>query len=113
MLLVRLLAGPALSVFAVGDDDQTICGFNGASPEWLVNFHEHVPHAAHHALEVNYRCPAPVVRAVSNLLSHNAFRVEKQVRPGPLNVTEPESLAVLKLENQTVEVTHHATPRNR
>jgi DNA helicase-2/ATP-dependent DNA helicase PcrA len=105
MLLLRLLAGPTLSVFAVGDDDQTIYGFNGASPEWLVNFHEHVPHAVHHALEVNYRCPAPVVRGVSNLLSHNAFRVEKQVRHGPLNVTEPESLAVLKLENQTTAVT--------
>ena len=105
MLLLRLLAGPTLSVFAVGDDDQTIYGFNGASPEWLVNFHEHVPHAVHHALEVNYRCPAPVVRAVSNLLSHNAFRVEKQVRPGPLNVTEPESLAVIKSANQTAVVT--------
>jgi DNA helicase-2/ATP-dependent DNA helicase PcrA len=105
MLLLRLLVGPTLSVFAVGDDDQTIYGFNGASPEWLVNFHEHVPHAVHHALEVNYRCPAPVVSGVSNLLSHNVFRVEKQVRSGPLNVTEPASLVVIKTENQTEAVT--------
>lgn len=38
MLLLRLLAGPSLSIFAVGDDDQTIYGYSGATPEWLVQF---------------------------------------------------------------------------
>jgi DNA helicase-2/ATP-dependent DNA helicase PcrA len=100
MLLMRLLAGPQLSIFAVGDDDQTIYGYSGATPEWLVEFEEHVPEAVHHALEVNYRCPAPVVAAASNLMSHNTVRVAKQVRPGPDNVTSPESLKVIKVQDQ-------------
>ena len=50
MLLLRLLAGPTLSIFAVGDDDQTIYGYSGATPEWLVEFDDHVPDAVHHAL---------------------------------------------------------------
>ncbi|MEY2959793.1 MAG: hypothetical protein RLZZ01_2361 [Actinomycetota bacterium] len=38
LLLVRLLAAPAGSVFGVGDDDQTIYGYNGADPSWLIDF---------------------------------------------------------------------------
>ncbi len=80
MLLVRLLSGPAGAVFAVGDDDQTIYGYAGATPRWLVDFQRWFPGSADHRLEVNYRCPAPVVGAASNLLSRNVLRVDKAVR---------------------------------
>ena len=72
LLLIRLLSGPAGAVFAVGDDDQTIYGYAGATPRWLVDFGHWFPGAALHSLEVNYRCPAPVVAAASNLLTRNA-----------------------------------------
>jgi len=100
MLLLRLLAGPSLSIFAVGDDDQTIYGFSGATPEWLVGFEDHVPEAVHHALEVNYRCPAPVVTSAFNLMSHNRVRVLKVIRSGPHNVMDPTSLTVAKVSDQ-------------
>ena len=58
MLLLRLLAGPTLCIFGVGDDDQTIYGYSGATPRWLVDFDAFVPARRHHALTVNYRCPA-------------------------------------------------------
>ncbi len=80
LLLVRLVAGPSLQVFAVGDDDQTIYSYAGATPDYLVGFDRWFPGAAHHALEVNYRCPAPVVDAAVTLLSHNRVRVVKTIR---------------------------------
>ena len=80
MLLIRLLAGPAGAVFAVGDDDQTIYGYAGATPRWLVDFNRWFPGSADHHLEVNYRCPAPVVSAASRLLTHNSLRVPKTIR---------------------------------
>ena len=43
LLLVRLLAGPDGAVFGVGDDDQTIYGYNGADPGWLIDFADAVP----------------------------------------------------------------------
>jgi DNA helicase-2/ATP-dependent DNA helicase PcrA len=107
MLLLRLLAGPSLSIFGVGDDDQTIYGFSGATPEWLVRFDEHVPEAVHHALEVNYRCPAPVITAAFNLLSRNAVRVPKEIRPGPNNVRTADSFAVAKVDDQVEYVANH------
>ncbi|MCE9621272.1 MAG: ATP-dependent DNA helicase UvrD2 [Actinomycetia bacterium] len=80
VLLVRLLAGPDAAVFGVGDDDQTIYGYNGADPAWLIEFGDMFPGAGAHPLEVNYRCPAGVVRAADTLLRHNRRRVAKVIR---------------------------------
>jgi DNA helicase-2/ATP-dependent DNA helicase PcrA len=80
VLLVRLLAAPAFDVFGVGDDDQVIYGHAGASPRFLTEFGSYFPGADEHALEVNYRCPAPVVDAARHLLSRNRVRVPKTIR---------------------------------
>jgi DNA helicase-2/ATP-dependent DNA helicase PcrA len=80
LLLIRLLSGPAGAVFGVGDDDQTIYGYAGATPRWLVEFDRWFPGSADHPLQVNYRCPAAVVRAADHLLSRNSLRVHKTIR---------------------------------
>jgi DNA helicase-2/ATP-dependent DNA helicase PcrA len=80
LLLIRLVAGPGLNVFGVGDDDQVIYGYAGADPGYLIDFEELFPGAAVHALEVNYRCPADVVEVASTLLGYNRRRVEKTIR---------------------------------
>ena len=79
LLLIRLLAGPRADVFGVGDDDQTIYGYSGASPQWLIDYETYFPGAKRHPLHVNYRCPRPVVSAAVNLLSHNRQRIDKQI----------------------------------
>ena len=86
LLLVRLVCGPSMQVFGVGDDDQTIYGYAGATPEYLVRFDRWFPGAAEYALEVSYRCPPEVVSAALALLSHNRVRVEKQIRAAAADV---------------------------
>jgi superfamily I DNA/RNA helicase len=83
MLLLRLAAGPSLQVFGVGDDDQVIYSYAGASPDYLIEFDRYFPGATNHALEVNYRCPPEVVSAAVTLLGHNRRRVDKRVRAAP------------------------------
>jgi DNA helicase-2/ATP-dependent DNA helicase PcrA len=80
LLLICLLAAPGGAVFGVGDDDQTIYGYNGADPAWLIDFAELFPGSGEHPLEVNYRCPAGVVEVVDRLLRHNHRRVPKTIR---------------------------------
>ena len=94
LLLVRLLSSPAYDCFGVGDDDQTIYGYVGASPDWLVRFDRWFPGAGDHPLEVNYRCPPGVVQAASNLLTRNRQRVNKDIRPAPGRTAAPEDLVV-------------------
>ena len=48
LLLIRLLAAPTYDVFGVGDDDQTIYGYQGADPRWLIDFADYFPGAASH-----------------------------------------------------------------
>lgn len=102
MLLVRLLAAPAYDVFAVGDDDQVIYGFAGATPRYLLDFGSWFPGAEHHALEVNYRCPPAVVEGATHLLSYNHERIVKSVRPAPERSREPGALAVRLVPPATV-----------
>ena len=80
LLLIRLLSSPGGAVFGVGDDDQTIYGYNGADPAWLIDFAELFPGSGSHPLEVNYRCPAGIVEVVDRLLRHNDRRVPKTIR---------------------------------
>jgi DNA helicase-2/ATP-dependent DNA helicase PcrA len=83
LLLLRLLSGPAGSVFGVGDDDQTIYGYAGASPRWLIDYGSYFKGAGSHLLRVNYRCPPAVTTAARTLLTHNRARIPKDiVSPG-------------------------------
>ncbi|RLE15643.1 MAG: hypothetical protein DRJ50_15800, partial [Actinobacteria bacterium] len=80
LLMIRLLSSPGGAVFGVGDDDQTIYGYNGADPAWLIDFGRLFPGSGEHPLEVNYRCPAGIVDIVDRLLRHNDRRVHKTIR---------------------------------
>ena len=95
LLLIRLLAGPRADVFGVGDDDQTIYGYTGASPRWLINYEMYFPGAQRHPLHVNYRCPPEVVGAAVNLLSHNRERIDKQIVASSTNVSADAANALV------------------
>jgi DNA helicase-2/ATP-dependent DNA helicase PcrA len=95
LLLIRLLAGPEGAVFGVGDDDQTIYGYSGASPEWLIDFRRFFPTAGEHSLQVNYRCPVSVVDAARTLLTHNRNRVQKDIVAAPGRARRGDELQVV------------------
>ncbi|MGQ0824238.1 MAG: ATP-dependent helicase [Actinomycetota bacterium] len=97
LLLVRLVAAPAFDVFGVGDDDQVIYGYKGATPDYLIRFADFFPGAEDHPLEVNYRCPPAVVDAATMLLAHNRRRVDKMIRAGRARVDGDNPLRVERI----------------
>jgi DNA helicase-2/ATP-dependent DNA helicase PcrA len=94
LLLIRLLASPALDVFGVGDDDQTIYGYAGADPVHLIEYDTFFPGASSYQLDVNYRCPPEVVEAASLLLRNNRRRLDKVIRPA----REPDGSGLRTIE---------------
>jgi DNA helicase-2/ATP-dependent DNA helicase PcrA len=84
---------PGFDCFGVGDDDQVIYGYTGATPEFLINFARYFPGAVDHPLEVNYRCPPAVVDAARHLLGYNRARVAKTIR-SPEGRTDPPAATV-------------------
>ena len=95
LLMLRLLASPELNVFGVGDDDQTIYGYAGADPGFLLDYERLFPGAGEAALEVSYRCPAAVVTAVGHLLVNNRRRLPKTVRSAGGHPEDPNAAATL------------------
>lgn len=95
VLLLRLLALPALDVFGVGDDDQVIYGHNSADPAFLIDYELLFPTAAAHPLTVNYRCPVQVVDGAKHLLGYNHRRVAKDIQPGPAADPADDGLRVV------------------
>jgi DNA helicase-2/ATP-dependent DNA helicase PcrA len=98
LLMVRLLAAPSYDVYGVGDDDQVIYGYAGASPRFLVDYQHYFPGAAGFLLEVNYRCPPAVVEAASTLLSYNHLRVPKAIRAAAPAAGDPATTGGLVVE---------------
>src|SRR6266705_2888866 len=78
---VRLLAGPHAAVFAVGDDDQSIYAFRGASVANMQHFERDfaTPEAPVKLikLEQNYRSHGHILDAANALIKHNQARLGK------------------------------------
>ena len=64
-----------LSLFAVGDDDQNIYSFNGASVAFIRRFEEEYSARASHLIE-NYRSTANIVRAANLVIAPAAERMK-------------------------------------
>lgn len=64
-VLLQLLAGPDGNLWAVGDANQAIYRFRGASPANIARFHEDYPGAHIVALEHNYRSRPAIVAAAN------------------------------------------------
>ncbi|HYF90819.1 MAG TPA: ATP-dependent helicase [Symbiobacteriaceae bacterium] len=87
--LVQLLAAPLHNLCVVGDDDQSIYGWRGASPAFLLGFPMQYPGAKRVTLDLNHRCPPPVVDAANRLAACNRNRFGKVIRP-----TKPKGIPV-------------------
>jgi DNA helicase-2/ATP-dependent DNA helicase PcrA len=81
--LALLLAAPGNRIFLVGDDDQSIYGWRLADVRRVLALDAALPGLRRVDLEVNHRCPVPVVERAVRLIEHNRERFAKVVRPRP------------------------------
>jgi len=79
-LLVQLLVGPERNLCVVGDDDQSIYGFRGASAEKMLNFRQDFPGARVLKLEQNYRSMAEIIDLANSVIERSARRYRKTLR---------------------------------
>ena len=78
--LIKLLAQNADNdLTVVGDDDQSIYAFRGATIVNILNFENDFPNTRIIRLEENYRCPKDIVEAALNVIKNNSKRHRKNV----------------------------------
>ncbi|MEO8067586.1 MAG: RecQ family ATP-dependent DNA helicase [Flavobacteriales bacterium] len=92
--LIQLIAEKAerLRIIAVGDDDQNVYAFRGASPEFMAAFRSKY-RATTHDLLTNYRSRADLVR----FTSHLASRIDNRMKVGLQLNTKDHDKAVLRV----------------
>ena len=114
--LLRLLTGPRAAFTAVGDDDQAIYGWRGATIANLEQLPRDYPSLKVIKLEQNYRSSIRILRSANALIGHNAKLFDKalwselglgetiQVTPAADDQAEAESvartIAALKFEHR-------------
>ncbi len=81
-LLQAIAALNKAELAVVGDDDQAIYEWRGASPEFILRPDEYVGHDVEtHILSRNYRSPRNIVQLSQRLIRHNQRRVDKEIIP--------------------------------
>lgn len=86
--IVHIMAKNADSVAIVGDDDQSIYGWRGASAHYMQKFLDDFQNSKLFRLEENYRSTKPILDCANAVIANNKERLGKNLRSisgdGPL-----------------------------
>lgn len=112
--LVKLLVGPETQLTVVGDDDQSIYAFRGASVSNILRFKDDYPSAKEVVLTENYRSGQAILDTAYKVIQHNnPDRLEvklnlnkKLVAKGKVEVGEVIHLKRERLEDEVQAVIH-------
>lgn len=100
---LQMLAAPKNNLFVVGDDDQSIYGFRGASPSFMLDFPKDFPGTEKVFLDVNYRCSGRIIRLASQVIGTNMSRYEKNIK-GDRDLGERINVFVAKDSGEEAEL---------
>ena len=99
-LLTAQLAGGYKNICVVGDDDQSIYRFRGATIENILNFEKLYPGSRTIRLEQNYRSTQSILNAANAVISHNLGRKGKRLWTAN---THGEPITVYEAQDESAE----------
>ena len=79
--LMKVLCAYHNNLFIVGDPDQTIYTWRGASGRYLLDFDQHFPGTRTIMMMENYRSTPQILAAVNSLIAKNKTRIPKDLLP--------------------------------
>jgi len=98
--LVKLLSGRYRNLMVVGDDDQSIYKFRGATIENILKFDREYTDAKIVRLEENYRSTSHILNAANGVIKNNVGRHAKELFT---DRGEGDKIVVKKCDNQNEE----------
>ena len=104
--LASLLTGPQRNICVVGDDDQSIYKFRGATIDNILSFEKHYPGARVIRLEQNYRSTGSILQAANAVIKNNVGRKGKTLWT---NNPEGDKLEIYEAMNESDEAEYVAS----
>ncbi|MBU5307309.1 ATP-dependent helicase [Clostridioides mangenotii] len=77
--VMKLICNPDNNIFVVGDEDQSIYGFRGARPDFLIEFEKYFGKSEKIVLDSNYRSYSEILEVSNKLIEKNKNRYEKVI----------------------------------
>lgn len=77
--LIKMLYCPGMNVFMVGDDDQSIYRFRGASPKDFLEFEQNYDNAKLIYLDKNFRSTEQIIQTSNKFIEQNKERYAKSI----------------------------------
>lgn len=100
--VIKLMAQKCGSVFAVGDDDQSIYSFRGASPSCIEEFQREFA-ANTILLEQNYRSNKEIVKVSLAVISQNKKRFQKKLYSTLQGSLDAKGVKVMEADTKEVQ----------
>lgn len=101
--VLKLLAERGVSIFAVGDDEQSIYGWRKAAPEGILRFPDDYPGADDYVLSVSHRCGSDIIAWARFVIEADPRRASDRDRLVPVDGALPGEVALLSFASQITE----------
>ena len=69
------------TLWAVGDENQSLYEWRGSTPRYCLNFSKIFPRAKVYALDESFRCSPQIIKMSSRLIRRNSGRYDREMKP--------------------------------
>ncbi|MGM9536676.1 MAG: ATP-dependent helicase, partial [Intestinibacter sp.] len=102
--VIKLIAEPENNIFVVGDEDQSIYGFRGARPDFLLQFKDYFKDSKEVRLDINYRSKSEIIGTANRLIDKNENRYNKVIKCNQEEMGTVEYLTPKDSEDEAIQI---------